>query len=425
MLPSLADILVVGGGKAGSQLTASLRDEGFEGTIAIVGEEPLHPYDRPPLSKEYLGMGDVGGLLLRAEHFYLDSAIDIETATRIVSFDTAKHVATRSDGSEITYGELVLATGARPRKLRIPGADSEGVSPLRSVEDADRLKAILTARSDLVVIGGGFVGLEVAATAAISYGCKVTVMEALPRLLSRTALPETAAHIQRFHEALGVDVLLGAQAAEILSDNGRVTAVVTTEGQVIPADGVVYGIGVEPRVELAEAAGIEVANGVLVDSTLHSSADGVWAIGDCCAFPSVHFGGSVRLESVQNATDQARHLAGELFSGVRSAYTAVPWFWSDQGELHLQSVGLTGTFDSTVVIGDADSGSFTVLAFHDGRLLGGDSVNAPGDHLALKRLLGSDSQAGLTATVAGGAGFTLKDFARQARLAKEALSRSA
>jgi 3-phenylpropionate/trans-cinnamate dioxygenase ferredoxin reductase component len=422
MARHLTDILVVGGGKAGSQLAASLRDEGFDGTISIVGEEPLHPYDRPPLSKEYLGAGEVADLLLRTEHFYHDSAIDIETATRIGTLDTASHVAKRTDGSEISYGELVLATGARPRRLRIPGADSAGVSPLRSIEDADRLKAILTARSDLVVIGGGFVGLEVAATAAISYGCKVTVMEALPRLLSRTALPDTAAYVERFHKSLGVEVLLGAQAAEILSKDGHVTAVVTGEGQVIPADGIVYGIGVEPRVELAESAGIEVANGVLVDSTLHSSADGVWAIGDCCAFPSVHFGGVVRLESVQNATDQARHLARELFSGVRSAYTAVPWFWSDQGELHLQSVGLTGQNDSTVVVGDAASGSFTVLAFNEGRLIGGDSVNAPSDHLALKRLLGSDTPSGLTSTMAGGSGFTLKDFARQARLARETLS---
>ncbi len=415
---SFADILIVGGGKAGSQVAASLRDEGFVGTISIVGEEPLHPYDRPPLSKEYLGAGEVADLLLRAENFYQDSAIDIETATEIAALDTATRVATRADGSEIVYGELVLATGARPRRLRIPGADSVGVSPLRSIEDADRLRTILTTRSDIVVIGGGFVGLEVAATAAISYGCKVTVMEALPRLLSRTALSDTAAYIERFHRALGVEVLLDAQAAEILSENGHVTAVVTGEGQVIPADGVIYGIGVEPRVELAEAAGIDIANGILVDSALHSSADGVWAIGDCCAFPSVHFGGSVRLESVQNATDQARHVARELASGERSAYTAVPWFWSDQGTLHLQSVGLTGQNDSTVILGDVGSGSFTVLAFQEGRLIGGDSVNAPSDHLALKRLLGSDSGPGLTSDIASESGFTLKEFVRQARLAR-------
>ena len=411
------DVLIVGGGKAGSQVAASLRDEGFVGTISIVGEEPLHPYDRPPLSKEYLGAGEVADLLLRTENFYQDSAIDIETATEIAALDTATRVATRTDGSEIAYGELVLATGARPRRLRIPGADSVGVSPLRSIEDADRLRAILTSRSDIVVIGGGFVGLEVAATAAISYGCKVTVMEALPRLLSRTALSDTAAYIEQFHRSLGVEVLLDAQAAEILSDNGHVTAVVTGEGQVIPADGVIYGIGVEPRVELAEAAGIDVANGILVDSTLHTSADGVWAIGDCCAFPSVHFGGSVRLESVQNATDQARHLARELASGERSTYTAVPWFWSDQGTLHLQSVGLTGQNDSTVILGDVGSGSFTVLAFQEGRLIGGDSVNAPSDHLALKRLLGSDSGLGLTSDIASEPGFALKEFVRQARLA--------
>lgn len=417
MVENMTDILVVGAGKAGSQLAASLRDEGFDGSITIIGEETLHPYDRPPLSKEYLGSGDVSSLLLRTENFYFDSAIDLETSTQIAAIDTSTHVAARTDGSTITYGELVMATGARPRKLRIPGAESEGVSPLRSIDDANRLKTILTSRSEIVVIGGGFVGLEVAATAAVSYGCNVTVMEALPRLLSRTALPDTAAYIEKYHRSLGVEVLLAAQAAEILSENGRVTAVVTGEGRVIPADGVIYGIGVEPCVELAEAAGIDIANGIVVDSSLHSSADGVWAIGDCCSFPSVHFGGPIRLESVQNATDQARHLAVELFSGVRTAYTAMPWFWSDQSELHLQSVGLTGNNDSTVVVGDPGTRSFTVLAFNGDHLLGGDSVNAPSDHLALKRLLGL-AVPGLTRTIARQPGFDLREFARQAKASR-------
>jgi 3-phenylpropionate/trans-cinnamate dioxygenase ferredoxin reductase subunit len=292
---------------------------------------------------------------------------------------------------------------------------------LRTAADAAVLREALAVAGRVVVIGGGFIGLEAAAVAARVYGCEVVVVEALPRLMSRSALVPSAAAAQANLESLGVRVLTGTAVAAVHSSDGRdADGVATADGGFIPADLVVYGIGVLPNTELAQDAGLPVANGILVDETLRTPDQRVWAIGDCTAFPSTAFpgaqgAGTVRLESVQNATDQGRHAARALATGADEPYRALPWFWSDQGELRFQSVGLTAGHDRTVVLGDPGSGTFSVLAFRAGRLLGGDSVNAAGGHRALRRLLGGDRgrwEAAVTPEACAVPGFSLRDVAR-------------
>lgn len=413
-----ADVLVVGAGKAGDQLVSSLRDEGFAGSIAMFGSETAAAYDRPLLSKGYLtGTHSIGELLLRPSGFYEEQGIALETGRTVMAADPANRSVVLDDGRRLGYGDLVLATGASLRPLRLPGAELDGVTGLRDIVDAERIRDALSAARSVVVIGGGFVGLEVAAVAAWTFGLRVTVLESLPRLLSRSALPETAEAVLGYHRGLGVDVRLGAQVAAVVDDgSGRAAGVRLVDGERIPADLVVYGVGVDPRIGLAVEAGLEVGNGVLVDASLASAAPHVWAIGDCAAYPSIHFGGVVRLESIQNATDQARFLAAELTSGERGEYRALPWFWSDQAELVVQSVGLLGSRDASVTVGDRASGSFSQLAFRDGLVIGGDSVNARGDHLALRRLFARESEdwrRELTPERCARDGFALKQFARE------------
>lgn len=416
MLREFYDIVIVGGGKAGSQLAASLRDEGYRGSVLLLGDEATAPYDRPPLSKSYLtGERSAEENLLRPPKFYEQNDIDVDWYAPVESVDTAARSVTLHDGTALGYGELVLATGARVRPLPFPGGTLGGVTGLRTQKDSDALRGRLATAKSLVVIGGGFVGLEVAAVAATTFGCSVTLVEAMPRLMARTGLPETAEHVKEYHETLGIEILLDTQVAEIRADaTGHVEAVVTADGTEILADAVVYGVGVDPRTELAVDSDIEIANGILVDEYLHTSAEHVWAIGDCVAFPSRFFGGVVRLESVQNATDQARFLAARLVS-PSAGYHAVPWFWSDQADLVLQSAGLTGNRDFTVVVGNPAHGSFSVLAFRDGVMIGGDSVNAKADHLAIRRLLAKDPAEwadALTPELCVSDGFSLKEFVR-------------
>lgn len=411
------DVLVVGGGKAASQLMVSLRDEGFTGSLAIIGDEAVEPYDRPPLSKEFLAAAHhPDTLLLRPAGFYLGADIEVRIGTTVAAIDTHSRRVHLGDGRSIGYGDLVLATGAVGRPLPVEGAGLAGVTGLRSVTDAQLLRGLLGPGHDVIVIGGGFVGLEVAASAALHHASHVTVLEFLPRLMSRTALPETSAAVERYHRSIGVDVRLGASVTRLVGESGKVVAVELADGSRLPADTVVYGVGVAARAELAESALLDVDNGIVVNEMLQSSVDHIWAIGDCCAFPSVHTGSRVRLESIQNATDQARHLAHELATGELSPYRAVPWFWSDQGTAKIQSVGLLGERDSTVVVGDPLGDSFSVLAFKNGKLLGGDSVNATRDHLALRRLLNAPTRGWETSLteLAPEADFSLARFAREA-----------
>lgn len=416
-LSDSADVVIVGAGKAGSQTALSLRAEGFEGSLTVLGDEDQLPYDRPPLSKEYLrGTYQDDDVLIRPRAFYEDNRIDLQLGTPVDRLDTVGRSVELRDGRTIGYGELVLATGSRARPLPVPGANLHGVLSLRSLDDARRLKNDLSVARSVVVIGGGFVGLEVAAAAARDLSCQVTIIEALPQLMSRTALPETAEHMTEYHTSLGSRVLLGTTVTALRGDaRGHVTAVLTSDGHVFDADLVVFGIGAVPSIGPALNTGLDVRDGIRVDESLRASAAHVWAVGDCAAFPSQRDGEVIRLESVQNATDQARAVATSIASGRPVAYRAVPWFWSDQGDTHVQTVGLTGSHDLTAVVGTPADGSFSVLAFRGGAFLGADSVNARGDHLALRRLLAraaDDGRPTLTPQLCRSAGFDLKLFAR-------------
>ncbi|MCU1415630.1 MAG: pyridine nucleotide-disulfide oxidoreductase family protein [Microbacteriaceae bacterium] len=410
------DVVIIGAGKAGSQCAVSLRDEGFAGTIAVFGDEPSIPYDRPPLSKAFLtGVEATEDLVLRAQSVYADQKIDLILDTRVIALDRLNHTLELEGGDEVEFDELVIATGARVRPLPFDGVDLDGVTGLRTIDDAVQLRARLQEADRVVVIGGGFIGLEVAAVAASVFGCTVTLVEALPQLMSRTGLPESAAYVAAHQRALGIDVLLNTPVKGLRGEGGRVAVVVLGDGRELATDVVVYGIGVIPGTDLAESAGLEVANGILVDRTLATSDPHIWAIGDCASYPSVFTAGVVRLESVQNATDQARHVARAIATGKREPYVSVPWFWSDQAEMRIQTAGLTTGFDETVVVGNREDGAFTVLAFLDGRLLGGDSVNASRDHLALRKILGTEPSlwsALLTPLAARAKEFSLREFAR-------------
>jgi 3-phenylpropionate/trans-cinnamate dioxygenase ferredoxin reductase subunit len=411
------DVVIVGAGKAGVQTASSLREEGFTGEILLVGDEASAPYDRPPLSKSFLsGQESLDDITLHGEGYYESRRITLRTGTGVVGLDREAGNLLLGDGQVIGYGRLVLATGARGRPLPFPGRGLGRVVGLRTAADATVLRKALAACGRVVVIGGGFIGLEVAAVAARTYGCEVVVVEALSRLMSRSALPASASGALRNLESLGARVLTVTAIAAVHSSDGRdADGVTTADGDFIPADLIVSGVGVFPNTELAEDSGLAVANGVLVDETLRTADPRVWAIGDCAAFPSAGGAGRVRLESLQNAADQGRHVARALATGADEPYRALPWFWSDQGDLRFQSVGLTAGHDRTVMLGDPGSGSFSVLAFREGRLLGGDSINAASDHRALRRLLAAERgrwEAAVTPEACAALGFTLRDVAR-------------
>jgi 3-phenylpropionate/trans-cinnamate dioxygenase ferredoxin reductase subunit len=411
------DVVIVGAGKAGVQTASSLRDEGFTREILLVGDEAGAPYDRPPLSKSFLsGQESLDDITLHGPGFYESRRIALRTGTAAVGLDRPEGNLLLGDGQVIGYGRLVLATGARGRPLPVPGSGLGRVVALRTAAHATALREALAVSGRVVVIGGGFIGLEVAAVAARVYGCQVVVVETLARLMTRSALPPSAAAARRNLESLGARVLTGTAVAAVHSGDGRhADGVETADGDFIPADLVVHGTGVLPNAELAESAGLAVADGILVDETLRTADPRVWAIGDCAAFPGADGAGTVRLESLQNATDQGRHVARAIVNGTPEPYRALPWFWSDQGELRFQSVGRTSGYDRAVVLGDPGSGSFSALAFRDGQLLGGDSVNAAGDHRALRRLLGRERgrwEAVVTPEACAAPGFMLRDVAR-------------
>lgn len=384
-------VVIVGGGQAGFQTAASLRQKKFGGRIVVVGDEPGMPYQRPPLSKAYLtgGLPD-DRLSLRSMHFYQKHEIELITA-RAVAIDRARHVLALADGRELTYGHLVLATGARNRTLPVPGCDLAGVVGLRTKDDADLLRDRLTTASNTVVIGGGFIGLEFAASAA-KLGLPVSVVEQSDRLLGRAVSPAISQYVRTLHQRNGNRVYSRTNVTALWGDTaGNVTAVELAGGTVLPADLVVVGIGVVPETGLAEAAGLPVDDGVVVDETLCTPDEDISAIGDCARFPSRHTGAPLRLESVQNAVDHARCLAARL-TGTAEPYRAFPWFWSDQFGMKLQIAGLSAGYDEAFVHGDPGRGALSVFCFCRGWLVAVESINRAPDHAAARRLLASDTQ---------------------------------
>ncbi|MDR7040007.1 3-phenylpropionate/trans-cinnamate dioxygenase ferredoxin reductase subunit [Methylobacterium sp. BE186] len=386
---SAAGIVIVGGGQAGFQVAASLREAGYTDPVVLVGDEPGLPYQRPPLSKAYLaGKTDAEGLNLRSGSFLAEHRIALRPDTRAARIDREARRLILADGESLAYDHLVLATGARNRALPVPGADLANVRQLRGLADADHLKEALAAAERVVVVGAGFIGLEFAAVAA-ARGLSVTVVEAASRAMARAVSAETSAFFARAHEGWGVHFVFGAGVEAVVGEGGRATGIRLAGGRILPADLVLVGIGVVPNAELAAEAGLAVADGIRVDAFLATDDPAISALGDCARFPSpfakgLTADGTVRIESVQNAIDQGRCLAGRL-AGRPAAYGAVPWFWSDQGRHKLQIAGLAGPEDASVLRGSGDA--FSVFRFRDGALRAVESVNRAGDHMIARRLL--------------------------------------
>lgn len=382
MNASISDVLIVGAGQAGAQAAISLRQEGFAGSITIVGEEPDYPYERPPLSKEYLaGERTAERLLLRPPGFWSERDISILRETRIVQVHNG--IAVAEDGRQFPFGKLIWAAGGHARRLSCPGSDLEGVHCIRSRQDDDALRAELDSAACIAIIGGGYVGLEAAAVLSKA-GKDVTVIEAQSRLLARVTAPPVSAFYKAQHEAHGVTILLDAQV-EALEGEKRVAAVMLADGRRIACDLAIVGIGLVPSVAPLGLAG----NGVPVDAHCRSEIPSVYAIGDC-AFHANRFanGAGIRLESVQNAVDMAKTAAVHIVHGDSAkAYDSCPWFWSNQYDLKLQTVGLSIGYDATVTRGDPASGNWSLVYLRAGRVIALDCINAPRDYVQGKALV--------------------------------------
>ncbi|MER8385945.1 FAD-dependent oxidoreductase [Mesorhizobium sp. M1428] len=380
-------VVIVGAGHAGVQAAASLREEGYDGPVILIGDENELPYHKPPLSKTFIKDQQAKPQPLRGEAFYTGSTIDFRPGIRIERIDAGGHRLEISGGGVLPFDRLILATGARPRLLPLPGSELSGVVSLRSLGDARLIRELSAQSEEVVILGGGFIGLEIAATLTAA-GRKVAVVEAVDRLLGRAVAPVIAGHVRQRLEATGVRILTGTTIERLEGENGRISAAITSSGERLPAQMVVIGIGVVPNVELAEAAGIAIANGIRVDQQMRTSVPEILAIGDAASYRHWFTGGDVRLESVQNATDQAR-LAARTVVGHADNYSAVPWFWSDIGDMKLQMVGLIAGGDSHVVLGDVAENKFSIYHYAGSRLLGIESVNRPGDHMLGRKMLGA------------------------------------
>ena len=390
-------VVIVGASHAGFQLAASLRQHGFDGGIMLIGDEPVLPYQRPPLSKDYLN-GKIGLdlLLMRPEAFYREHRIDYLLGSRVSEIDRAAKAVRLASGERLAYSHLVLATGARNRVPALPGIELDGVSYLRTLAETDELRDRLAAANNIVVIGAGFIGLEFAAVAR-AHGKSVHIVELTDRVMGRVVSVATSQFFAEAHRRTGVTFGFGAQAARIAGRatspmGARVSHVELASGERLAADLVLVSIGVVPNSELAAAAGLAVANGIVVNEELLTADSNISVIGDCASFPCHHAAGQpTRLEAVQNAADHARCVANRLV-GKPHPYAALPWFWSEQGPLRLQIAGLTTGHDQAVLRGDAEGGEFSMFCYKGGQLLGVESINRPADHAHARRLLAAGRQ---------------------------------
>jgi 3-phenylpropionate/trans-cinnamate dioxygenase ferredoxin reductase subunit len=390
MVRSGADkqVMIVGAGHAGGSAAAFLRQYGFEGAITLVGSEPVAPYQRPPLSKAWLkGEANVDALLLRPAAFYAGAGISLRLGAEVTALDLARREI-RIDCEALGYDRLILATGARPRTLPVPGHDLQGVHVLRSMADAEALKKALAPGRRLAVVGGGYVGLEVAASAR-ALGAEAVVIEREAKLLARVACGPLADFFQAYHQARGVDFVLGAQVTGFDGEGGRVAAVAFADGRRVACDLVVVGVGAVPNDELAQAAGLACRDGILVDEVSRTSDPAASAIGDCSRRPLPLYGEVARLESVPSALEQAKQAAADV-CGRDQPPGETPWFWSDQYDLKLQIAGLPLKSCRTVVRGEPAQGRFAV--FHlaeDGRIQCVEAVNSPAEFMGGRLLIGA------------------------------------
>ena len=381
----MGSYVIIGAGHAAGQAAASLRQEGFEGDVVIIGDEPYIPYQRPPLSKQYLaGEQGLDRVYLRPEKFYEDKGIRILTGTRATGIDpAAKTVSTDKHGT-LAYEQLLLATGSRARLLNIEGSDLDGIHYLRTIADVDAIRAAMAPGKKLVIVGGGYIGLEVAAV-AVTAGLEVHVLEMEERILQRVTTEAMSAYYHALHTERGVHLHTSTRVSAF-GGSGHVTSV-QCGAEAFDADLVVVGIGIVPNTELAEAAGLAVDNGIVVDDHCRTSAPDIYAAGDCTNHPNPLLERRLRLESVPNAMEQARVAAANMCGGDKN-YAAIPWFWSDQYELKLQMVGFSADGNETVLRGDKSTNQFAVFYLKDGILVAADAVNSPKEFMVCRQLVG-------------------------------------
>ncbi len=381
------DIVIVGAGHGGAQAAVALRQARFAGSIAMIGEEPEFPYERPPLSKDYFaGEKPFERILIRPAAFWAERDIAMRLNSRVMALDAAGHSITLNDGTSCSYGQLIWATGGAPRTLTCPGADLAGVHSVRTRADVDAMTERLDRVTQVVIIGGGYIGLEAAAVLT-KLGKRVVLVEALPRVLARVAGEELSRFYAAEHRAHGVGLHLEASVVALEGDKGRVNAVVLADGKKIPTDMVVVGIGIVPATQALAAAGAEGNNGVDIDRFCRTSLDDIFAIGDCAAHAnSFAQNALIRLESVQNANDMANTVA-RFITGDPQPYRAVPWFWSNQYDLRLQTIGLSSGFDAEIVRGHMETRSFSVIYLKQGKVIALDCVNAVKDYVQGRALV--------------------------------------
>jgi 3-phenylpropionate/trans-cinnamate dioxygenase ferredoxin reductase subunit len=384
----LERIAIVGAGQAAVQAIDTLRRKGFIGAIELIGDEPGLPYQRPPLSKKYLaGQLEAERLVLRSAEFYAEHAVSLRLGRRVLELDRRAQRLRLDDGAVLAYDGLLLATGCRPRSLPIPGNELPGVHALRTIEDVQRIRAELAPGGRLVIVGGGYIGLEVAATYR-ELGAEVTVLEMAERAMIRVTSPEVSAFYEAEHARHGVRIACGQRVRALAADpsSGRVAAVICDDGSEHFADLVLVGVGAAPNDELGRAAGLHCDNGIAVDEFCRSSDPNIYAAGDCTDHPSLHYGRRVRLESVDNAFEQGV-CAGLGLLGTPTAHTKVPRFWSDQYDLKMIIVGDSQGFDATIMRGDPARRSFSICYLRAGELIAIDTVNNPRDQLVARKLI--------------------------------------
>jgi len=386
-------VIIVGGGQAAVQAIDTLRRKGFAGELVLIGDEPWLPYQRPPLSKKYLaGTLERERLLLRPQHFYEAHSVATRLGRRVEEIAPRDQRLRLDDGSSVAYDALLIATGSRPRPLAAPGADLEGVFFLRTIADVERIRERLLPGRRLVIVGGGYIGLEVAATAREA-GVEVTVLEMADRVMNRVVCSHLSAFYQAEHSRHGTRILCNSKVRALAAAAGtkHVRAVVTEDGQEHAADIVVVGCGVLPADELAVAAGLTCENGIVVDERCRTSDPAIYAAGDCTSHPNLHYGRRLRLESVDNAFEQGASAALNLL-GMETVHDKVPWFWSDQYDLKLIIIGICQGYDTVVMRGDPASRAFSACYLRAGELIAIDTINSPKDQMAARKLIAAHAR---------------------------------